>query len=135
MAMMKLKLFLFMCYAVVTTVHSAGDSDTQADGAFEGLTANGSDVGINMHPDSMIRYEIDRQSEVTSTVDETLIIEFSTDMKQGTLMSITNDDPSQKEFISVEMNNNGCYSVALIILTHQISVSGNLRRLRKCGNK
>ena len=42
-----------------------------------------------------------------ATDDEDIIIGFSTQTKQGVLMEITNDDETKREYISIQVNNNG----------------------------
>ena len=60
-----------------------------------------------MQPDYMIRYEFDQESGNISTDEETIIIGFATQEMKRMLMLIRNDDPVNKEYILVEMNNNG----------------------------
>lgn len=65
------------------------------------------EVGVNMQPEYMIRYEFDPETGNIATDEETIIIGFSTQIKRGILMQIRNDNPKKPEFISIEMNNNG----------------------------
>ena len=48
---------------------------------------------------------MDSSSGTISTDEETIIIGFSTQIKRGILMQITNENGG--EYISVEVNNNG----------------------------
>ncbi|CAH1775387.1 unnamed protein product [Owenia fusiformis] len=74
----------------------------------------GREVGVNMQPGYMIRYEFDSSTGTISTDEETIIIGFSTQVKQGILMQIRNDPNLQiPEYISIELNNNGGVKVAL----------------------
>ena len=65
------------------------------------------EVGVNMQPDYMIKFEFDQETGNIATDEETIIIGFSTQEKKGTLMYIRNNDEHNPEYISVEMNNNG----------------------------
>ena len=72
------------------------------------------EVGANMQPDYMVRYQFDEASGDISTDEETIIIGFSTQEKKGLLMLIRNDDTEKPEYISVEMNNNGKLRVTMV---------------------
>ena len=65
------------------------------------------EVGVNMQPDYMIKFDFDQESGSIATDEETIIIGFSTQEKKGLLMLIRNDDQVNPEYISIEMNNNG----------------------------
>ncbi len=65
------------------------------------------EVGVNLQPDYMVRYEFDQSSGSIATDEETIIIGFSTQLKKGILMQITNGDPVRPDYISIEVNNNG----------------------------
>lgn len=73
----------------------------------------GREVGVNLQPEEMIRYEFDKESGNIATDEETIIIGFSTQIKRGILLQITNGNPREPEYITVEMNNNGGVKVAL----------------------
>ena len=60
---------------------------------------------MNMKPNYMALYHMDSSSGTISTDEETIIIGFSTQIKRGILMQITNENGG--EYISVEVNNNG----------------------------
>ena len=62
---------------------------------------------MNLHTDYMVTYEFDQETGDISTDEETIIIGFSTQMKQGILMQIVNGDRNKPEYISIEVNNNG----------------------------
>ena len=81
------------------------------------------EVGVNMQPDYMIRYEFDQESGDISTDEETIIIGFSTQLKKGILLQITNADPDKPEYISVEMNNNGKFDVLNLESCSEYSLS------------
>jgi contactin associated protein-like 2 len=66
-----------------------------------------------MQPNYMVRFEFDQDTGNIATDEETIIIGFSTQEKKGTLMYISNNGVPRKEYISVEMNNNGGVKVAL----------------------
>ena len=60
---------------------------------------------MNMKPDYQATYLMDSSSGSISTDEETIIIGFSTQLKRGILMQITNE--AATEYISIEVNNNG----------------------------
>ena len=62
---------------------------------------------MNLQPDYMVKYEFDQESGNIATDEETIIIGFSTQLKQGILMQIVNANKVKPEYISIEMNNNG----------------------------
>lgn len=59
-----------------------------------------------MLPEYLIRYDFDQSTGGISTDEEQIIIGFSTQVKKGLLMFIT-DNNTKTEYISVEVNNNG----------------------------
>jgi len=59
-----------------------------------------------MLPSYMIRYQFDTSAGDISTDQENILIGFSTQEKQGTLMFVRNDN-KPPEYISIEINNNG----------------------------
>ena len=59
-----------------------------------------------LDPSYMIRYQFDTSAGDISTDEENILIGFSTQKKQGTLMYIRND-ARPPEYISIEINNNG----------------------------
>ena len=65
------------------------------------------EVGVNLKPNHMVQFAFDQQSGNIATDEEQIIIGFSTQKKQGTLMYITNDAKNKQDYISVEINNNG----------------------------
>ncbi|KAI0211781.1 Neurexin-4 [Lamellibrachia satsuma] len=67
----------------------------------------GREVGVNLKPNHMVQFAFDQQSGNIATDEEQIIIGFSTQKKQGTLMYITNDAKKKQDYISVEINNNG----------------------------
>ena len=69
---------------------------------------------MNLHTDYMVTYEFDQETGDISTDEETIIIGFSTQMKQGILMQIVNGDRNKPEYISIEVNNNGKICLWLI---------------------
>jgi len=66
-----------------------------------------------MLPSYMIRYQFDTSAGDISTDEENILIGFSTQEKQGTLMFIRND-ARPPEYISIEINNNGWLCALLL---------------------
>lgn len=64
-----------------------------------------SEVGVNLKPNYMVRYEFDETQGLSATDFQYATIGFSTKVKQGILMQLKS--PQYQEYISVEMNNNG----------------------------
>jgi hypothetical protein len=65
------------------------------------------EVGVNMKPEYMVKYEFDQESGNIATTEETIIIGFATAEKRGILMQIMNGNKNNPEYITVAMNNNG----------------------------
>lgn len=79
----------------------------------------------------MIRYEL--QNSDYDSEDITLSIGFSSQLKQGLLMQITNDPTEHPaEYISVRLNNQGtygtCWTSILIIVFYTVNVLITLMR-------
>jgi len=70
-----------------------------------------------MLPSYMIRYQFDTSAGDISTDEENILIGFSTQLKQGTLMFVRND-ARPPEYISIEVNNNGWFSALLSWYLH-----------------
>jgi len=66
----------------------------------------GREMGVVMDPSTMIRYGFDTGGGDISTDEENILIGFSTQEKHGQLMFIRND-AMPREYISIEINNNG----------------------------
>jgi len=71
------------------------------------------EIGVIMLPSYMIRYQFDTSAGDISTDEENILIGFSTQEKQGTLMFIRND-ARPPEYISIEINNNGWLCALLL---------------------
>ena len=62
---------------------------------------------MNLKTSSMVMYEFDQETGNIGTDEEQIIIGFSTQRKQGTLMYITDGAAENQEYISISINNNG----------------------------
>jgi len=74
------------------------------------------EVGVIMLPSYMIRYQFDTSAGDISTDEENILIGFSTQEKKGTLMFVRND-ANPFEYISIEINNNGQFTVNVFLVT------------------
>ena len=75
------------------------------------------EVGVNLQPDYLVKYEFDQDSGNIATDEETIIIGFSTQVKKGLLMQIVNGNAQRPEYISIEMNNNGEFTFLPLIIS------------------
>jgi len=69
----------------------------------------------------MIRYQFDTSAGDISTDEENILIGFSTQEKKGTLMYVRSDS-QPPEYISIEINNNGWFSVMFIFAVNSKKV-------------
>ncbi|BFZ06336.1 hypothetical protein BsWGS_09375 [Bradybaena similaris] len=81
----------------------------------------GREVGVNLKMNYMVKYTFDETQGLSASDFQRATIGFSTKVKQGILMQMTNE--KNTEYITVEMNNNGGVKVAMDVGFERVEVN------------